>query len=237
MTDDDQQRHAQDQQRLETILAQAGTHYQGIAALSSRDVVPALHLASTYERGEDGLEYPGGFIYSRHANPTRSNLEAVLTRAEAGAEWTATFASGMAAANAILQAFGTNSFLVMPNDLYHGVRYLVHTVFGEWNLRFVAVDMTNLDDVSLALDHAFGHQDTTRVLLWMESPSNPLLQVSLGGGIYDRAWHDQITMLTKQDIMSFPPPPQSRWQTSPLSSASPSRPPVPQTNTSSASPT
>lgn len=160
--------------RLETVLAQAGTHFTGVA---SRDVVQPLHLASTYERGEDGLEYPGGFVYSRHANPTRTNLEIVLTEIEAGAEWSASFASGMAAANAILQALGPGSFLLMPNDLYHGVRYLVHTVFGAWGLPFLGVDMSDLEAVAAALRTACADQRTTRVLLWMESPSNPLLQV------------------------------------------------------------
>lgn len=165
--------------RLETILAQAGTHFQGIAGVASRDVVPPLHLASTYERGEDGLTYPGGFVYSRHANPTRSTLEAVLTQAEAGAEWTAAFASGMAAANAILQGLGASSYLVMPNDLYHGVRYLVRTVYEEWRLPFAAVDMSDLAAVQEALQTAFADGGTSRVLLWMESPSNPLLQVNV----------------------------------------------------------
>lgn len=164
--------------RLETLLAQAGTHYGGVAAVSSRDVVPPLHLATTYERGEDGLTYPGGFVYSRHANPTRSNLEAVVTQIEKGAEWTAAFASGMAAANAILQAFAGNAFLVMPSDLYHGVRYLVMDVYAkEWGLPFVAVDMSDGPAVQEALRVAFAHKDTSRVLLWLESPSNPLLQV------------------------------------------------------------
>lgn len=165
--------------RLETVLAQAGTHYQETAAqVSSRDVVQPLHLASTYERGEDGLTYPGGFIYSRHANPTRSALEAILTEVEAGAEWTATFASGMAAANAVLQAFGAGSYLIMPSDLYHGVRYLVQTVFAQWGLPFVAVDMADLNAVNMALRTAFADERTSKVLLWMESPSNPLLQVT-----------------------------------------------------------
>lgn len=165
-------------QRLETILAQAGTHYQDAAAgVSSRDVVQPIHLASTYERGDDGLAYPGGFIYSRHTNPTRTNLEAVLTEIEAGAEWSAAFASGMAAANAILQAFGPGSFLLMPSDLYHGVRYLVQGVFGAWGLPFLGVDMSDLEAVAAALRTACADQRTTRVLLWMESPSNPLLQV------------------------------------------------------------
>ena len=160
--------------RLETILAQAGTHSTGVA---SRDVVQPLHLASTYERGEDGLEYPGGFVYSRHANPTRTKLENVLTEIEARAEWSAAFASGMAAANAILQALGPGSFLLMPNDLYHGVRYLVHTVFGAWGLPFLGVDMSDFEALAAALRMACADQRTTRVLLWMESPSNPLLQV------------------------------------------------------------
>jgi cystathionine gamma-synthase len=234
-----------DKKKLDTILAQAGTHYQDIAAVSSRDVVPPLHLASTYERGEDGLDYPGGFIYSRHTNPTRSNLEAVLTQAEAGAEWTATFASGMAAANAILQALGANAFLVMPNDLYHGVRYLVNTVFGTWGLPFVAVDMSDPAEVEAALATAFRDAHTARVLLWLESPSNPLLQVGcvlcVCVCVSSPSTMPFISYDMKRPFHSklFPIPIlyHSRWQTSPPSSVWLMRPPAPTRRTSSASPT
>ena len=59
---------------IETILAQAGTHYQELVSVSSRDVVPPLHLSTTFERDMDGT-YPGGFVYSRHNNPPRALLE------------------------------------------------------------------------------------------------------------------------------------------------------------------
>jgi cystathionine gamma-synthase len=59
---------------IETILAQAGIHYQEITSVSSRDVVPPLHLSTTFERDMDGT-YPGSFVYSRHNHPTRALLE------------------------------------------------------------------------------------------------------------------------------------------------------------------
>jgi cystathionine gamma-synthase len=59
---------------IETTLAQAGIRYQEITNVSSRDIIPPLHLSTTFERDIDGT-YPGGFVYSRHDHPTRALLE------------------------------------------------------------------------------------------------------------------------------------------------------------------
>ncbi len=101
-----------------------------------------------------------------------------MTEIEEGAEWSAAFSSGMQAATAILQAFGPNAYLVMPHDLYHGVRTLVTSVFKDWGLKYVEVDMTDNLEVARTLNVVFQDKTTSRVLLWLETPSNPLLKVT-----------------------------------------------------------
>jgi len=188
---------------IETILAQAGIRYQEITSISSRDIIPPLHLSTTFERDIDGT-YSNGFVYSRHDHPTRALLEKggsnaerrkihfsnpslppslplfflpVMTDIEEGAEWSAAFASGMQAATVLLQAFGANAYLILPNDLYQGIRVLVRSTFEEWGLRNECVDMTDLGAVKEIMDRVFADAGTSRVLVWMESPSNPLLKV------------------------------------------------------------
>ncbi|GAB5035192.1 cystathionine gamma-synthase [Nannochloropsis oceanica] len=162
---------------IETILAQAGIRYQEITSISSRDIIPPLHLSTTFERDIDGT-YSNGFVYSRHDHPTRALLEKVMTDIEEGAEWSAAFASGMQAATVLLQAFGANAYLILPNDLYQGIRILVRSTFEEWGLRNECVDMTDLGAVKEIMDRVFADAGTSRVLVWMESPSNPLLKVT-----------------------------------------------------------
>lgn len=188
---------------IETILAQAGTHYSDIASVTSKDVVPPLHTSTTFERDANG-EYSGNYIYSRHSNPTRNLLEKVMVDIEEGAEWSAAFSSGMQAANVILQALGgPKAFLILPNDLYHGVRTLVYSLSENWGLPFVAVDMTDLQKVIVALERAFADAKTTRVLLWMETPSNPLLEVTDVSAVLKLASEIETRHETKKEVITI----------------------------------
>ena len=159
---------------LETLLAQAGT---GPDPTTGALVAPP-HLSTTYERAADG-SYPRGYTYTREANPTRRDLEGTLARLEGGAACAA-FASGMAAANAVLQALEPGAHLVVPDDVYHGLRHLLGGVYDRWTLHATPVDMTNLD----ALDAAF--RPETR-LVWVETPSNPMLKITDVAAVAERA--------------------------------------------------
>ena len=77
----------------------------------------------------------------------------------------------MAAITAILQALAPGDHVILPDDLYHGTRRAVREIFGPWGLHFAFVDMTDLAQVRAAV------QPTTR-LLWVETPSNPLLKIT-----------------------------------------------------------
>ncbi|WP_456424767.1 trans-sulfuration enzyme family protein [Rhodocaloribacter sp.] len=159
---------------LETRLAQAG----GVPDPETGALIPPIHLSTTYERGADGV-YPRGFVYTRLANPTRLRFETTLAALEGGAACAA-FASGMAAATAVLQTLRPGDHLLLPDDVYYGVRRLVETVFAEWGLAWSVVDMTDLDAVEAALRPA------TR-LVWTETPSNPMLKITDLRAVAERA--------------------------------------------------
>ena len=159
---------------LETRLAQAG----GVPDPETGALIPPIHLSTTYERGADGV-YPRGFVYSRLANPTRLRFETTLAALEGGAACAA-FASGMAAATAVLQALRPGDHLLLPDDVYYGVRRLVETVFAEWGLAWSEVDMTDPDAVAAAL------RPETR-LVWTETPSNPMLKITDLRAVAERA--------------------------------------------------
>lgn len=114
--------------------------------------------------------YPLGFSYSREGNPNRQSLEECLAAIEGGRQALA-FPSGMAAITAIIQGLEPGDHLIAPDDVYYGLRKVLGEVFRKWQLETVYVDMTDLDAVRAAI------RPNTR-LVWVETPSNPLLKIS-----------------------------------------------------------
>ena len=149
---------------LETIAVHAGHE---VDALSGA-VTPPIHLSTTFERSPDG-SYRAGYIYTRSGNPNRTSLERCLAELEGGAS-AACFASGSGATLALFQALAPGAHVVAPNDAYYGTSKLLTDVFARWGLRTTFVDMTDLADVERAME------SSTR-LVWIETPSNPLLKV------------------------------------------------------------
>lgn len=132
-------------------------------------VMPPIHLSTTFERNADG-SYPADFVYIRTENPTRQALEECLCALEGGAA-AASFASGMAAITAVFQALRPGDHVLLPDDIYFGTRHMVDELFTPWGLEVTVVDMTDLDAVRAAV------RPNTR-LLWLETPSNPLLKIT-----------------------------------------------------------
>jgi cystathionine gamma-synthase len=162
---------------LETRLAQAGCAPDP----STGAATPPIHLATTYEREADG-SYPRGYVYSRAANPTRDRLEAALAALETDAPGATcvAFASGMAATDAVLRALRPGDHVVVPEDVYYGVRVLLRDVFAPWGLQWSAVDLSDLGALEAAL------QPNTW-LVWAETPSNPLLRITDLAAVAERA--------------------------------------------------
>ena len=150
---------------INTLLAH--TAYRPDAETSA--VIPPLHLATTYERAEDNT-YPNGFQYARDGNPTRQLLEKTLSLLEGGKVCRA-YASGMAACHAVLLALPAGAHIIIPDDVYHGMKHLVAREAENGRFSFSAVDMTDIESIKQVITPA------TR-LIWVETPSNPLLKIT-----------------------------------------------------------
>jgi len=134
-------------------------------------VVPPIYQVSTYKQdGVGGLR--GGYEYSRSANPTRTALEDALAAVEGGAHGYA-FSSGLAAEDTLLRAvLRPGDHIVVPNDAYGGTYRLVAKVFGPWGIEHTPVDLSDPGAVLAAIEPG-----RTKVV-WVETPTNPLLGVS-----------------------------------------------------------
>jgi len=130
-------------------------------------VVTPISLATTFAQREVGEHT--GFEYARTGNPTRQALEQCLASLERAAHGFA-FASGMAAEDAILRRLVPGDHVVIPDDAYGGTYRLVSKVLAPAGIAWTAVDLTSADALAAAL------RDETRIV-WVESPTNPMLTV------------------------------------------------------------
>lgn len=157
--------------RIETLAVHAGNEIDP----STGSVAPPIHLSTTFARDEASVPL-GGHTYIRESNPTQSQLEHALAPLEGG-QAALVFASGMAASVALLQTLPRGAHVLLPDDAYYGVRVAARDYFEGWGLTFSLVAMDDLDAVRGAL------RPETK-LLWLETPSNPLLKVTdLAGAV------------------------------------------------------
>ena len=126
-------------------------------------------LTTTFERQGDG-GYPSGYSYTRTGTPNRQRLESALAELEGG-EAAIAFSSGTAAMMAVLMALGCGDEVLVATDLYYGARAMLRHIFPRWGLVVRHVAMTDLAAVRAALS------PKTR-LLWLETPSNPMLRLT-----------------------------------------------------------
>jgi cystathionine gamma-synthase len=129
-----------------------------------------IYASSTFAQdGVGGLR--GGFEYARTGNPTRAALEASLAAVEGGTYGRA-FASGMAATDCALRALlKPGDHVVIPDDAYGGTFRLVDKVFKHWGIDYTPVALPDVDAVAAAVTAK------TR-LIWVETPTNPLLSIA-----------------------------------------------------------
>jgi cystathionine gamma-synthase len=149
--------------KFETLAVHAG---HGVDAATGAVTEP-IHLSTTFERDIDG-GYSRGFLYSRNHNPNRNGLEAALAAIEGGAGGAA-FGSGLAAVTAIFQGLNPGEHVIAPADIYHGTANVLKHLFAKWGVTASFVDMTDLDQIRAAFTPG-------TKLVWIETPSNPLLQ-------------------------------------------------------------
>ncbi|MEO8634363.1 MAG: PLP-dependent transferase [Gemmatimonadales bacterium] len=149
----------------ETLAVHAGSSPDPVTGA----VAVPLHLSTTFERSPDG-SFPHGFSYIRDANPNRRALEQALAALEGGTTGIA-FSSGMAAISALFLSLRPGDHLLAPLDAYYGTAKLLREQFGPWGLEISFADMTDLGAVRAAM------RANTK-LVWMETPSNPLIAVT-----------------------------------------------------------
>ena len=151
--------------------------FETLAIHAGRQIDPAtgalrdpLHLSTTFERDADG-EYPRGYHYTRSGNPNRASLERAVAALERGHEAVA-FGSGSAATLAVFNLAAPGGRIVCGADCYHGTAKQLREIVPGWGVEVEFVDTTNLAAVEAALDRG------RTSLLWFETPTNPMLQVS-----------------------------------------------------------
>lgn len=150
--------------KLETIAIHAGNKSDE----STGAVIQPIVLSTTFERAHDG-SYTSGYIYSRASNPNRTSLENVLAQMEGGAD-AAAFSSGNAAGMAVFQSLKPGTHVILPDDMYHGLRNQVKTLFaGILEFDFIAINDTEVLQQ---------HLKSNTGLIWVETPSNPLLKIT-----------------------------------------------------------
>lgn len=130
-------------------------------------VMPPVYLTSTYAQTKPGKHL--GYEYSRSHNPTRSALEASLVSIESGNHGL-TFASGMAAIDAVIKLLQPGDEVISTNDLYGGTYRIFSKVFASYGITFHFVPMGDIAQVEK-------HINANTKLLWVETPTNPLMQV------------------------------------------------------------
>lgn len=164
-------------------MSEDRTGHQGISGPATRAIhagyrpdpatgavnVP-IYASSTFAQdGVGGLR--GGFEYARTGNPTRAALEASLAAVEEGA-FARAFSSGMAATDCALRAMlRPGDHVVIPDDAYGGTFRLIDKVFTRWDVQYTPVRLADLDAVCAAIT------PRTR-LIWVETPTNPLLSIA-----------------------------------------------------------
>ncbi|MEQ8524805.1 cystathionine gamma-synthase [Gracilimonas sp.] len=134
---------------------------------TSGAVMPPIFQTSTY--AQEAPNQHKGYDYARVGNPTRTALENMIAGLE-GADEAACFSSGVAAMDALMKMFRPGDHVVTTNDLYGGSYRLFTKVFEPYGIDFTFVDMTDLEKVREAIT-------PQTKLMWIETPTNPLLRI------------------------------------------------------------
>ena len=135
----------------------------------SSSVVPPISPSTIFEIDAEGRN-ENDLHYTRLANPNRLQFEAVIASLENGAV-AAAFSSGIAAATAVLQALDPGDHIIIPEDVYAGNRKMVKNIMNRWGLESSFIDMTSLDEIER-------HLKKNTKLIWIETPSNPLMRIT-----------------------------------------------------------
>lgn len=138
-------------------------------------VIPPLYQTTTF--AQDGIgKLRNGYEYGRGTNPTRDALQEQLAALEGGA-FAFSFASGLAAEDALIRALLVpGDHIIMGNDVYGGTYRLINRVLSVWGISNAAVDMSDVDALAAAV--AAGGPEGETKMVWVETPSNPMMKIT-----------------------------------------------------------
>lgn len=149
----------------------------------SKAIIPPISPSTIYEIDADGRS-EGDLHYTRLSNPNRLQFEHLIATLEGGVE-AAAFSSGIAAATAILQALDPGDHVIIPEDVYSGNRKMVKEIMSRWGLEFSFINMTSVETTA-------NHIKPNTKLIWIETPSNPLMRITDIGATVKLAGDHQI---------------------------------------------
>ena len=165
-----------EQVSLATLLA-----HSGMEKIHNAPMSPPLHLSTTHTRPADGVYLAEDSKYTRMDNETRLLLEKAIFQVEcSGLDHTSTecssfaFSSGMMAVTSLLLAHTGPITVIIPDDIYHGVPTVLHNVFQRHDVQIHRVDMGKQSEILSAINKKSNDED---IIVWIETPSNPLCKV------------------------------------------------------------
>ena len=167
--------------KFNTKTIHGGQHHEKVTG----SVMPPVFQTSTFAQTSPGKPV-GDYEYSRAANPTRTALEDALASIENGTRGLA-FASGLAATDSVMKLLKPGDEVIAMDDLYGGTYRMFARIYQDFGIKFHFVDMTNLDRLISLIN-----KDTK--LVWVETPTNPLMKLA------DIA---EISKITKQHQLLF----------------------------------
>jgi cystathionine beta-lyase/cystathionine gamma-synthase len=151
--------------KFNTKTIHGGQHHEKITGA----VMPPVFQTSTYVQTSPGKPV-GDYEYSRAANPTRTALEDALASIENGAKGLA-FSSGLAATDCLLRMFKAGDEIIAMDDLYGGTYRLFTRLYKDSGIKFHFIDMNDLDKFQSLIN------ENTK-LVWVETPTNPLMKLA-----------------------------------------------------------
>ena len=159
-------------------------------------VIPPVHFSTTYAQdGIGGLR--GGYEYGRSGNPTRTALERQLAAIEGGSH-AFSFSSGLAAEDALLRAvLQPGDEVLLGSDVYGGTYRLLARILGPWGVGVRVIDMSDLDAVATSL------AERPARIVWVETPSNPLLKITDIAGLA-RLGHEADALVVVDNTFASP---------------------------------
>jgi len=152
--------------KAQTLAVHAGASIDAVSAA----VAASITLSTTFEHAADGTRGPAGLEYVREDNPNQRQLETALTALEGGAV-ALVFSSGMAATVNLLDTLDAPGEIVLPLDVYHGVRRYCRVVLAKRGFVIREVDFAVTRDVVATIN-------ALTQVVWCETPSNPQLVVT-----------------------------------------------------------